>query len=86
MIDLSVTIVTYKTDYNLLIGAIQSIFDENSLSYIVVADNDSGENYFNNLKLSLQYMNVNVVSTHKNGGYGFGHTMLKNIVQIQNST
>ena len=73
MIELSVTIVTYKTDYNLLIGAIQSIIDENSLSYIVVADNDSGENYFNNLKLSLQHMNIDVISTHKNGGYGFGH-------------
>jgi len=72
-IDITVTIVTYKTDLEILESAVRCIQSKVFNIYIVIADNDSGVNYFSKLQAKYRDSNINVVATGKNGGYGFGH-------------
>jgi GT2 family glycosyltransferase len=71
--ELTVTIVTFKTDLSKLKEAIESVLSEINSVFVIVADNDSGEDYFNALRHCLSNSYVNVLSTKRNGGYGFGH-------------
>jgi len=73
MYQLTVTIVTYKTDLHLLKKALQSVIEDCFDAYLIIVDNNSGKVYFDALKENLHDFNVNLYSTKKNGGYGYGH-------------
>ena len=74
MVELTVTIVTYNTDIDLLHSAINSVVDSKSDVSIVVADNSENDLYHSLLK-QQQFGSdkVKVVRTGFNGGYGYGH-------------
>jgi GT2 family glycosyltransferase len=72
-IDITVTIVTYKTDLAVLDAAVKCIHSNSFNIYVVIADNDSGSSYFSVLQSKYRNSDINVVSTGKNGGYGYGH-------------
>ncbi len=73
MIELTVTIVTYNTDLDVLQNAINSILGETEDLFIVVADNNSDKGYYSKLIKQLRHNKIKVVRTELNGGYGYGH-------------
>ena len=73
LIELTVTIVTYNTDLDVLQNAINSILGETEDLFIVVADNNSDKGYYSKLIKQLRHNKIKVVRTELNGGYGYGH-------------
>lgn len=72
-VDISVTLVTYKTDLDVLKTAIECLKVDTYSMSIVIADNASGDEYFSRLQSAFSVTDVQVVATGINGGYGYGH-------------
>ena len=80
-VDLTASIVTYKTPLKDLDKSINDLRSSLTSLFIVIVDNDYGESYFNQLKDRFNnFQNVKIVSSGKNAGYGHGHNFaMKNI-------
>ena len=75
IIMLSVVTVNYN-DSDTIIDYVNSIISFNSINHIIIVDNDSTDDSFNQL---FQYYNgikkVSVIQSGHNGGYGFGNNI-----------
>jgi len=72
--ELTVSIVTYKTNMDHVRKSVHDILMACASVYIIIADNDSGTDYFSNLQKEFSEADhVRVVSTGANKGYGYGH-------------
>jgi len=71
---LTVTIVTFFTDFLVLNEAIKSIKNDFDSAYFVIVDNSQSDGYFRELKKFLfEYQNIVIINTTSNKGYGAGH-------------
>lgn len=76
MYDLIISIVTYNSNLTLLNNLVQQINDEKRIKVkLILADNLSTKEYFNNLTL----LNCVVFSSGNNLGYGRSHNLIESI-------
>lgn len=73
MYKLACGIVTYKSDPEMVAHTIRSLRESFPPIHITVIDNNSGEEYLEELRPRIP--GVNILSTHHNGGYGYGHNI-----------
>lgn len=81
----SIVIVNYN-DWNVTKAFVLSILNYTILDHIIVVDNCSSDNSYEQLKVLSVHEKVEVLRSAKNGGYGYGNNIgLKNAYEKYNS-
>ena len=71
---LTVSIVTFFTNFSLLNETIRSITNDLNNAYFVIVDNSQSSEYFNKLReFRFDAEKIAIINTSSNKGYGYGH-------------